>query len=79
MEDSAPALSDVTDPQAHEQRSQEYDSQYGTKEEKRVIEKVETPAAKKAGEGTRTDHKATLVPVSDPTKQPTPPPVKKQP
>lgn len=41
------------------------DKQYDNKEEKRVIETVETPAAKKAGEGTRKNHGGKLVPVKD--------------
>lgn len=54
------------------------DPQYDTKEERRVIENVETPAARKAGEGTRKDHKVKkVIKVNDPTlTQPPPPPPK---
>ena len=43
------------------------DSKYDNKEERRVIEKVETPAAVKLGEPTRSNHGGTAVPVSCPT------------
>jgi RHS repeat-associated protein len=42
------------------------DEQYGTAEERAVIEQYETPAASKLGHGTRTNHDAQLFPVNDP-------------
>jgi RHS repeat-associated protein len=43
------------------------DARYDTKEERRVIERVETPAARKLGEPTRTNHRDGHVPVKCPT------------
>jgi hypothetical protein len=68
------AEGDISDPKAFLTRLTTLNSQYDNEEEKRVIQKIETPAAKKAGEDTRIDHSGTLVPVPDPTKRPTPPP-----
>ncbi len=39
------------------------DKNYSNTEEKRVIQNIETPAAKKLGEGVRTDHNGTPYPV----------------
>ncbi|MCX6825948.1 MAG: hypothetical protein NTV06_01575 [candidate division Zixibacteria bacterium] len=72
--EGAHAEAHITDPKAFKARSNTPDANYGNAEEKRVIQQVEVPAAKKAGEDTRTDHKGTSVSVSGPTQRPTPPP-----
>lgn len=43
------------------------DPMYDNLEEKRVIERFETPAARQLGEGTRTDHQGTTFWVLSPT------------
>ena len=67
LHEAAHALQDVTNPEQLAKDVKTPDPQYGNKEERRVIEEVETPAAIKAGEGTRSDHSGTPYRVKDPT------------
>jgi RHS repeat-associated protein len=61
------ALRHLSDPAAFDRDRQSPDTQYDNKEERRVIEQVENPAARKAGEATRSDHGGTPYQVSGPT------------
>jgi len=79
LHEAGHAEQDLTNPKQQQKDRTTPDTQYDNKEERRNIVNVETPAAKKAGEGTRTDHKVKkMFPVSDPTQnqppQPSPPP-----
>jgi RHS repeat-associated protein len=53
----------AANPTEFKKNSNTPDAQYDDKEERRVIEKVETPAAKKLGEPTRTNHGGIAIPV----------------
>lgn len=53
------AVDYVKNPQQHNTRSQTYDAQYDTKEERRVITGSEAKTAKANGESTRSKHAGT--------------------
>jgi hypothetical protein len=62
------ALQKLVDPEQFKvDTSTKTNDAYDYVEEKRVIDRIETPAARRMGEPVRTDHKGTAVEVSDPT------------
>ena len=63
------ALNWLNDPLQFKKDFQTKDPNYDNIEEKKVIEGVETPAAEKAEEGTRKNHKGVEFKVDDPTKR----------
>jgi RHS repeat-associated protein len=67
LHEAGHAESDLANPVQHKADTFTRDPNYGDVEEKDVIQNVETPAAKKIGEPTRTNHGGTPVRVSCPT------------
>ena len=67
LHEAAHAIQDLESPDQFTEDTNSKDDTYGDKEEKRVITEIETPAAKKAGEGTREDHGGTIYETSGPT------------
>ena len=61
------AQGDLTSPDTQRVRAKVSHSKFGNLEEKRVIEDIENPAAKKLGEGTRSDHGGTPYTTVSPT------------
>lgn len=61
------AVDYVKNPQQHNTRSQTYDAQYDTKEERRVITGSEAKTAKANGESTRSKHAGTPYKTITPT------------
>ena len=60
------AIKRLKNPEEHK-KELDYDEEYDTKGERRVITKIETPVAKRLGEPTRKSHQGTSVRVPDPT------------
>ena len=69
LHEASHALQDLENHDQFENDSKEKDTDYDNKEEKRVIDEVETPAAKKAGEGIRNNHRGKEFHVDDPTQR----------
>lgn len=68
LHEAAHALQHLKDPERFDtDRRPRSDPQYGTKEERRVIEKVEAPAAVRLGEPVRRSHNENPVQVRCPT------------
>jgi hypothetical protein len=60
------AIKRLKDPTGHK-KELDFDKNYERVGERRIIEKIETPVAKKLGEPTRRNHIGTPVRVTDPT------------
>jgi RHS repeat-associated protein len=67
LHEASHALQDLTNNRQFESDRTRPDAKFGDKEERRVIEKVENPAAIKLGEPTRSNHRYTYVGVKCPT------------
>jgi hypothetical protein len=67
LHEASHALQNVTNKKQYINDKKTSVPNYDDKEEKRVIDMVETPAAKKAGEPTRKNHRGTATQVSCPT------------